>query len=339
MNFIWSSHEFHLKYICSRNFLSIWTSQELRTNFVGNIHELSGSFSWSSYEVRWPYSYEIISYELHEKLPDNSCIFPTKFVRSSCEVLWIESFCYICISSEVHMKFICNYVWNIEVAMIFICISFEVHMTHRPELSNEISYEGYEPSVVDWLYGYGVLLTNVQCHRYLYPYHYIKNTGTYNRNHAWNHTVSNHPIHQHCHTNLWYAGLLECILISKNAAIICGMYIINGVHGPEPRSSGGNKSSNPHVSALIPRPAFDGMERMCQCHGSNQNSHPSVLVRKPLSKQFIHYHISSTGVFGINRFKLRNFAVVAIECSFATVYGGSIMARIHRWSVMIYGSL
>ena len=51
-------------------------------------------------------------------------------------------------SCELHMKFICNYVWNIEVAMIFICISFEVNRTHRPELSNEISYEWYEPSVV-----------------------------------------------------------------------------------------------------------------------------------------------------------------------------------------------
>ena len=57
-------------------------------------------------------------------------------------------------SCELHMKFICNYVWNIEVAMIFICISFEVHMTHRPELSNEISYEWYEPSVVHFLQGY-----------------------------------------------------------------------------------------------------------------------------------------------------------------------------------------
>ena len=47
------------------------------------------------------------------------------------------------------------------------------------------------------------------------------------------------------------------------------------------------------VSALIPRPAFNGMERMCQRHGSNQNSHPPVLVRKPLCNQFIHYHISS----------------------------------------------
>ena len=114
---------------------------------------------------------------------------------------------------------------------------------------------------------------------------------------------------------------------------MCGMCIINGVHGPEPRSSGGNTSSNPQVSVLIPRPAFNGKERMCQRHGSNQNSHPPVLVRKPLCNQFIHY------LFGINRFKLRNFAVVAIQCSFATVYRGSIMARIHRWSVMIYGSL
>ena len=117
------------------------------------------------------------------------------------------------------------------------------------------------------------------------------------------------------------------------------VYIINGVHEPEPRSSGGNTSSNPQVSALIPRPAFNGMERMCQRHGSNQNSHPLVIVRKPLRNQFIHYHISSRRVFYIERFKLCNFAVVAIECSFATVYRGSIMARIHRWSVMIYGSL
>ena len=120
---------------------------------------------------------------------------------------------------------------------------------------------------------------------------------------------------------------------------MCGIYIINGMHGPELRSSGVNASSNPQVSALITRPAFNWMERMYQRHRSNQNSHPPVLVRKPLCNQFIHYHISSRGGFGINRFKLRTFAVVAIECSFATVYRGSIMARIHRWSVMIYGSL
>ena len=78
---------------------------------------------------------------------------------------------------------------------------------------------------------------------------------------------------------------------------------------------------------------------MCQRHGSNQNSHPPVQVRNPLCNQFILYHISSGGVFGIIHFKLRNFAVVAIKCYFAAVDRGSIMARIHRWSVMIYGSL
>ena len=39
----------------------------------------------------------------------------------------------------------------------------------------------------DWLYGYRVLLTNVQCHRYLYPYHDIENTKTNNWKHTWNH--------------------------------------------------------------------------------------------------------------------------------------------------------
>ena len=123
-----------------------------------------------------------------------------------------------------------------------------------------------------------------------------------------------------------YVSQKEFILISKNAATTWGMYIINGVHGPEPRSSGGNTKSNPQVLVLILRPAFNGMERMCQHHGSNRNSHPPVLVRKPLCNQFIHYDISSRGVWGINPFKLRNFAVVAIECSVATVDRGSIMA-------------
>ena len=45
----------------------------------------------------------------------------------------------------------------------------------------------YTEKQSDWLYGYGVLLTNVQCHRYLYPYHDIENTGTYNWKHTWNH--------------------------------------------------------------------------------------------------------------------------------------------------------
>ena len=134
-----------------------------------------------------------------------------------------------------------------------------------------------------------------------------------------------------------YISKKEFILI-KNGAMMCGMYMINGVHGAEPRSSGGNTSSNPHISALIPRPACKGMDRMRQRHGSNQNSHAPVLVRKPLCNQFIHYHISNKGVFGINQFKHLNFAVVAIEL-FSTVDRGRIMARIHIWSVMIYCGL
>ena len=154
---------------------------------------------------------------------------------------------------------------------------------------------------------------------YLYPYYDKENTGLYNWKYTWNQTGKNNSIkssnkHQHGHTNFWYVCLLEFISITKNAAIMCGMHIINGVHGPEPRSSGGNTSSNQQVAALIPRSAFNRMERMCQCHGSNQNSHPHVLVQRPLCNQFIHNRISSRGVLGINHFKRRNFAAVAIQC-------------------------
>ena len=95
--------------------------------------------------------------------------------------------------------------------------------------------------------------------------------------------------------------LLVCmslrILITTIAAITYGIYITNWVQGPKPRPSGRNTSSNPPVSAFITRPAFNGMERICQHHGGNWNSHPPVLVQKPLCKQFIHYHQISRGFF------------------------------------------
>ena len=107
-------------------------------------------------------------------------------------------------------------------------------------------------------------------------------------------------------------SLTEFIWIIKSAAMMYRIYMMNGVHGPESMSSGIITSSNPQVSALIPRPAFNGIEKMCQRYGSNLNTHPPVLVRKPLCNEFIYYQISSRRVFGINHFKLRNFAVVAI---------------------------
>ena len=50
----------------------------------------------------------------------------------------------------------------------------------------------------------------------------------------------------------------------------------------------------------------------------------------------VNLHITTNAVeqfFGINHFKLCKFTVVAIEY-FATVGRGSIMTRIHRWSVL-----
>ena len=63
----------------------------------------------------------------------------------------------------------------------------------------------------------------------------------------------------------------------------------------KPRSSGGFTSANPQVLALIPRPAFNWMERMCQRQGSNKKPHPPALV-KHHNVIFIYYHISSRGV-------------------------------------------
>ena len=130
----------------------------------------------------------------------------------------------------------------------------------------------------------------------------------------------------------------ESILITKNVAIVYGMHIVNGVHRPEPRSSWGNTSSNPQFSALIPRSAFNGMVRMCKRHGSYQNSHPAVLVRKPLCNQFIHYHISNV-FFWYQSFQSPKFCCSCNRLFFAAVDRGSILAKIYRWSVMIYGKL
>ena len=60
---------------------------------------------------------------------------------------------------------------------------------------------------------------------------------------------------------------------------------------------------------------------------------------KALCNQFIDYYICSRGVFCINHIKFRNFVVITIECSIATVDRGSIMTRIYRWSMMVYSSL
>ena len=60
--------------------------------------------------------------------------------------------------------------------------------------------------------------------------------------------------------------LIECIYI----------YIYyHRASGREPRSSGGNTSSHPQVSALVPRPVVNGMKRMCQRHEIDQT--PTLL--------------------------------------------------------------
>ena len=61
----------------------------------------------------------------------------------------------------------------------------------------------------------------------------------------------------------------------QNSYKECVYIYINTASGREPSSPGGNTSSNPQVSALVPRPVVNGMERMCQRHGSDQT--PTLL--------------------------------------------------------------
>ena len=120
-------------------------------------------------------------------------------------------------------------------------------------------------------------------------------------------TVSNHPYG-------WYACILERAYFDYSECSYDVWYVYNK-WSTRARTKIVRKrhSIQPTgFSALIPRPAFNGMKKMCKGHGCNQNSHPPVLVRKPLCNQFIHYHISKRVVLGINLFKLRNFAVVEI---------------------------
>ena len=97
----------------------------------------------------------------------------------------------------------------------------------------------------------------------------------------------------------------ECIYIYTY--IYIHIYI-NRASGREPRSSGG-KTSNPQVSALVPRPVVNGMERMCQRHGSDQT--PTFLFESKNHVSIIKYNICSSGIFVISNSNLRNCVIVA----------------------------
>ena len=91
----------------------------------------------------------------------------------------------------------------------------------------------------------------------------------------------------------WPHQLLVCMSFRKTflstliATIMFAMNIINGVYGPEPRSSGGNTPSNPQVSVLIPRLASSGIKCPIKDHTVVQtlwwrhNDHDSVSNHQP----------------------------------------------------------
>ena len=138
----------------------------------------------------------------------------------------------------------------------------------------------------------------------------------------------------------WHSCCMYIYVLLENSYREC-MYIYLYQHrasGQEQRSSGGNTSSNPQVSVPIPRPVVNGMERMCQRHGSDQT--PTLLLE---SKN--HVSINSYGItYAVEEFLLSiipNSVIVwslQIECFFATIDWCSIMTGMYRQSMMICSS-
>ena len=81
--------------------------------------------------------------------------------------------------------------------------------------------------------------------------------------------VSYHPTHHHGHTNF-----LVCMFLKKsyfnNLEYSYNIWYVYDKWGMRARTkvAGGNTSSNAQVSALIPRPASNGMESICLCYES-----------------------------------------------------------------------
>ena len=79
-----------------------------------------------------------------------------------------------------------------------------------------------------------------------------------------------------------------CVYTSYNRTHIRNIYIYIYRHrasGREPMWSG-----NPQVSALVPRPVVNGMERMCQRHGSDQT--PTLLFESKNHVSINSYYIT-----------------------------------------------
>ena len=121
----------------------------------------------------------------------------------------------------------------------------------------------------------------------------------------------------------------------RNVYIYIYIYIyINRASGRKPRSSGGNTSSISHVLALVPRPVVNGMERMCQRHGSDQT--PTLLFE---SKNHVSIHLYNI-IYAVEEFLsvIPNSVIVwslQYNVFFATIDRCSVIPGMYRWSMMI----
>ena len=168
----------------------------------------------------------------------------------------------------------------------------------------------------------GVLLPNIQFHMvpisisWLREYRTIEMKFTLGTRQE-TITVSNHPIHQNGHTNFWYVCLLERANFNYSVCSYNVWYVYN------------NRSTRAWTKVVrreqIVQPTSIGayFSACFQWDGEDVQAPLELLKllssccspRKPSCNQFIYQHISSRRIFGINHFKLRNFAVIAIKYS------------------------
>ena len=140
---------------------------------------------------------------------------------------------------------------------------------------------------------------------------------SYNRTHLRNaHTHTD----THTHTHIY-------IYIYINTELLDG----NQGHQKQ------NTWFNPQVSALVPRPVVNGMERMCQRHGSDQT--PTLLFE---SKNHVSINLYNK-TYAVEEFLsvIPNSVIVwSLQYNFfATIDRYSVMTGMYRRSMMIYSSL
>ena len=108
--------------------------------------------------------------------------------------------------------------------------------------------------------------------------------------------VSYHPTHQHGHRNFWYVCLLKKLfIITQIAAIMYGMYTINGVYGPEPCWYSTPVPATIYATSCYIEPRYNGTWLY------NEKQHVILIYKQLCNLPRVQCHIWSGQIFLPNR--------------------------------------